>query len=65
MNIIISALIVTIILWMITRLYIIYNMDKSSINENSKDAIMTIYYFLTGVIIGLSIGYIIITFNNI
>jgi hypothetical protein len=65
MNTIISALIVTIILWMITRLYIIYNMGKSSINENAKDAIMTIYYFLTGVIIGLSIGYIIITFNNI
>ena len=65
MNTIISALIVTIILWMITRLYIIYNMGKTSINENTKDAIMTIYYFLTGVIIGLSIGYIIITFNNI
>lgn len=63
MNTIILALIVTIILWMITRLYIIYNMGKSSINENVKDAIMTIYYFFTGVIIGLSIGYIIISAN--
>ena len=61
MNIIIFALVIIVLLWSITRIYVEFYIDRPGINENIKEILLTLDWLFMSFAIGFSIGYILIS----